>query len=361
MGAGVQSSSAMRNALYVLAGAVAMLVIVGYRLVAQPVPVPEVASGIDPACVAAMRQSAPDLTWTAPGRNKMVRTHAIATVSPGQVAFHDRERVRVLGMLLLAGSGHLLAFQDQARERESLLGVPSVNFRLLWPGEPYWLTKAPSVSGRCVVVEGTVSLSAAGGEVWSAGVIDDVVRLDVWSEPHRPLVRMPRRPPLGGAERDARTTLLTQLRRFMRADGAGDSVATFIGSPAVRAAIVSAIGDGEQDWLEVAGGLRPRAGTDVAATLKRGVQLALAVNAADALRLVASGAFSAREVCRTDALTPTRADEIATPLNTYDAVLAIDMRIGGVSDVDDAILAPVIAQCIAELRREREAVLAEGE
>ena len=61
----------------------------------------------------------------------------------------------------------------------------------LWPDEPYWRTKGPSISDRCVVVEGTYSGGAGGHFGMFNGTILDVLRLDVWSTPHRPFVTTP--------------------------------------------------------------------------------------------------------------------------------------------------------------------------
>lgn len=65
------------------------------------------------------------------------------------------------------------------------LKEPWVNLLSLWPDEPFWLTKAPSISDRCVTIEGTYT-GGAGHMDGFNGVIDNVLRLEVWSTPYRP-------------------------------------------------------------------------------------------------------------------------------------------------------------------------------
>jgi hypothetical protein len=67
----------------------------------------------------------------------------------------------------------------------------------------YWQTKGPSISNRCVVVDGTYSSGAGGHFGMFNGTIRDVLRLDVWSTPHRPFVTTPPPPPPSPTEADS--------------------------------------------------------------------------------------------------------------------------------------------------------------
>ncbi len=67
----------------------------------------------------------------------------------------------------------------------------------LWPEEPYWLTQGPSISDRCVVVEGRFT-RRLGQEAFGFNGFIAPVGLEVWSTPHRPLPPPPPPPPLPG-------------------------------------------------------------------------------------------------------------------------------------------------------------------
>jgi hypothetical protein len=86
-------------------------------------------------------------------------------------------------------------YPSPAAMEEQSTHAPWVTLSSLWPDEPYWKTKAPSISDRCVVVEGTYSGGKGGHMGMFDGTIEDVLRLDVWSTPHRPFVTTPPPPP----------------------------------------------------------------------------------------------------------------------------------------------------------------------
>jgi hypothetical protein len=81
--------------------------------------------------------------------------------------------------------------------------APWVSFRSLWPGDASLRTLGPSISDRCVVVEGTYVGGAGGHFGLFNGTIQDVLRLEVWSAPHRPFVGAPLAPPPPPSDRGA--------------------------------------------------------------------------------------------------------------------------------------------------------------
>lgn len=148
-------------------------------------------AGVEPVCVDAMRQRPPDLTWAAPGRDAMLRGRTIRPTALEHLQVTGRP-VRVAGVLhvefewaTLYASRDAIWLPHGYPRKE-----PWVNLLSLWPEEPFWLTKAPSISDRCVTIEGTYT--GGGGHMDGFnGVIDNVLRLEVWSTPHRPLPKFP--------------------------------------------------------------------------------------------------------------------------------------------------------------------------
>jgi hypothetical protein len=98
--------------------------------------------------------------------------------------------VRVAGVLH-AEFEWVALYPSRAAMEEQSWRAPWVGLGSLWPDEPYWKTKGPSISDRCVVIEGTYSGGAGGHFGMFNGTIGDVLRLAVWSTPHRPFVTPP--------------------------------------------------------------------------------------------------------------------------------------------------------------------------
>jgi hypothetical protein len=189
----------MRIALLTVGVIAAGLVVVAV-LVDLDVPLPQVGMNVEPLCVETMRRSAPDLSWFAPGRESQIRRRPIKTVSLGELPLHRGQTVRVAGFLHV--EFEWVALYPSRIAREDGWRAPWVALGSLWPDEPYWGTKGPSISGRCVAVEGTYSGGPGGHGGMFNGTIEPVVRLDVWSTPHRPVTTTPPSPPPPPPTRD---------------------------------------------------------------------------------------------------------------------------------------------------------------
>ena len=122
----------------------------------------------------------------AQGREAKIRGREIKTVSLGDLPSQSGRLVRVAGVLH-AEFEWVALYPSRAAMEEQSGRAPWVTLDSLWPDEPYWKRKGRSVSDRCVVVEGMYSGGAGGHFGMFNGTIGDVLRLDVWSTPHRPL------------------------------------------------------------------------------------------------------------------------------------------------------------------------------
>jgi hypothetical protein len=107
--------------------------------------------------------------------------------------FHNGDLVRVAG--LLHAEFAWVALYPSRAALEDRWRAPWVSLGSLWPDEPYFLMKGPSISDRCVVVEGTYAYGPGGHSDMFNGTLRDVLRLDVWSTPYRPFITTPAPPP----------------------------------------------------------------------------------------------------------------------------------------------------------------------
>jgi hypothetical protein len=183
----------MRTALLAL-GIVTVGLLAAWALVDRRVELPPVGPGVEQICAETMQRTAADLSWVAPNREERVRGREIKTVTLGELPSHTGSPVRVAGVLHVEFEWVAL-YPSRAAMEDQSWRAPWVTLGSLWPDEPYWKTKGPSVSDRCVIVEGTYSDGAGGHFGMFNGTIADVLRLDVWSSPHRPLVTPPPPPP----------------------------------------------------------------------------------------------------------------------------------------------------------------------
>lgn len=174
----------MRTALPAL-GIVAAGLLAVWILVDRRVELPPVGPSVEQICAEAMQRTPADLSWVAPNRAEKVRGREAVTL--GELAGHTESLVRVAGVLH-AEFEWVALYPSRAAMEEHSWRAPWVTLSSLWPDEPYWKTKGPSISDRCAVVEGTYSVGAGGHFRMFNGTIADVLRLDVWSTPHRPLV-----------------------------------------------------------------------------------------------------------------------------------------------------------------------------
>jgi hypothetical protein len=176
----------MRTALLAL-GIIAVGLLAAWAFVDRRVELPSVGPNVEQVCAEKMQRTAPDLSWVAPGREEKVRGREIKNVTLGELPSHSGSLVRVPGVLH-AEFEWVALYPSRAAVEEQSWQAPWVTLGSLWPDEPYWRTKGPSISDRCVVVEGTYSSGAGGHFGMFNGTIGDVLRLDVWSSPHRPFV-----------------------------------------------------------------------------------------------------------------------------------------------------------------------------
>ncbi len=182
----------MRTTLLAL-GIVAAGLLTAWALVGRRVELPPVAPGVELICSDTMQRTAADLSWVAANREETVRGREITTVTLGELRFHNGRLVRVAGVL--HAEFESVGLYPSRAAMEEGWRAPSVRLGSLWPDEPYWRTKGPSISDRCVVVEGTYSRGAVGDSETFNGTIGDVLRLEVWSNPHRPFANTPPLPP----------------------------------------------------------------------------------------------------------------------------------------------------------------------
>ena len=87
-------------------------------------------------------------------------------------------------------------YPSRAAMEEHPWDAPWVTLDWLWPDDPFLLTRLPSISDRCVIVEGKYWPGPEGHGSLFNGAIRDVLRLDVWSIPHRPYITTPPPPAL---------------------------------------------------------------------------------------------------------------------------------------------------------------------
>ena len=148
---------------------------------------------LEPICEETMRR-APDLSWRAPERGQLSRDHRPVPVTLGELRFHCGELVRVDGVLHAAFEWAAL-YPSRAALEDGWRG-PWIALASPWPDEAerWWRTRGPSISDRCVRLEGWYQGGAAGHLGACEGAID-VVHLAVWSEPHGPFDRTPPAPP----------------------------------------------------------------------------------------------------------------------------------------------------------------------
>lgn len=165
-----------------------------WALVNRRVELPPVGPGVEQICAETMQRTAADLSWVAPNREERVRGREIKTVTLGELPSHSGRVVRVAGVLH-AEFEWVALYPSRAAMEEQSTHAPWVTLGSLWPDEPYWKTKGPSISDRCVVVEGTYSGGTGGHMGMFNGAIEDVLRLEVWSSPHRPFMTTPPPPP----------------------------------------------------------------------------------------------------------------------------------------------------------------------
>jgi hypothetical protein len=149
-----------------------------------------------------MQRRAPDLSWLAQGREAKIRGREIQTVTLGALPSRNGRLVRVAGVLH-AEFEWVALYPSRAAMEEQSWRAPWVTLGSLWPGESYWKTKGPSISNRCVVVEGTYLGGEGGHFGMFNGTIEDVLQLDVWSTSHRPFMTTPPRPPPSPAKTDS--------------------------------------------------------------------------------------------------------------------------------------------------------------
>ena len=189
---------AMRRALPALV-LVTAVGAVAWVIISRPLELPQVQPTLEPLCAEAMRRRPPDHSWRLPSSEKQLGAGTAVTINIGDLAAYGGQVVRVAGVLHVEFEAIGLYPSRAAMAERRWLG-PWVDLGTLWPDEPYWRTKGPLVSDRCVVVEGTYRAGAGGHFDRHNGTIANVRRLDVWSIPHRPFASAPSPAPPHPAE-----------------------------------------------------------------------------------------------------------------------------------------------------------------
>jgi hypothetical protein len=154
-------------------------------------PLPPIGPRAEATCLNAMQQAAPDLAWAAPNRDERTRGRTPVSVTVGELPFRSGELVSVEG--LLHAEFEWVALYPSRAALEDGRSAPWVALMSLWPNEAewWWRTKGPSVSDRCVRVEGWY-MGGAGGHFGAFDGSLDALRLEVWSTPHRPFDTTPK-------------------------------------------------------------------------------------------------------------------------------------------------------------------------
>ena len=133
-----------------------------------------------------MQRSPPDLSWVVPGREEKVHGREIEAVTLDELPFHDGDLVRVAGFL--HAEFEWVALYPSRAALEDGLRAPWVALGSLLPDER---ATRPSISDRCVAVEGTYSRGPGGHFGMFKRDNSNLLRLDVWSTPHRPVTTTP--------------------------------------------------------------------------------------------------------------------------------------------------------------------------
>jgi hypothetical protein len=178
---------------------------------------------VEQVCVETMQRSTPDLSWVVQGREEKIRGREVKTVTLCELPSHNGNLVRVAGVLHAEFEWVALYPSRTAMEEQSWR-APWVTLGSLWPDEPYWQTKGRSISDRCVLVEGTYSGGAGGHFGMFNGTMGDVLRLDVWSTPHRPFVTTPPPPPPPPAKADSACSEKPSTPKQLADAGAGQEM-----------------------------------------------------------------------------------------------------------------------------------------
>jgi hypothetical protein len=188
----VSNTSRMRARLFLFAIGVVVVatLVVAAVLGNWRVKSPRIGPDVEAICVETMLRSGPDRTWVA---SSPVRGGGeIRSVTLGELRGHDRQLVRVAGVLH-AEFEHVALYASRAAMDDDLYGAPWVSLQRLAVGEDQ-RTMRTAVSDRCVVVEATYERRQLGDVEMFNGTLD-AVKLEVWSTPHRPLPRPSPPPP----------------------------------------------------------------------------------------------------------------------------------------------------------------------
>lgn len=179
----------MRNVQRILlpVGGIVAIVVIAFIALVDPEspPIPAVAPGLDQVCNDAMERSRPDLSWVARERDARIIGRDIKAVSLVALPFYMGDVVRVTGVLH-AEFEWVALYPSRTAIEDPKSHPPWVALGSLWPDEPYWETKAPLISDRCVIIEGPYDAGNAHLNMFNGTI--KAQRLDVWSVPHRPFI-----------------------------------------------------------------------------------------------------------------------------------------------------------------------------
>ena len=180
----------MRRSFLVVALMAAAL-LVGNRLLPRDMSPPLVGPEVEKVCSDAMRRSKPDLTRGVSYRSA-VDGHGTPKLVPlGMLPAHDGELVRVAGVLH-AQFEWVALYPTRVSMEEDRFKAPWVRLRGL---ALEWHSIEKDISDRCVLID-AVYTGGAGGHLGVFRGELDVLHLQVWSDPHRPLFLPPPIPPV---------------------------------------------------------------------------------------------------------------------------------------------------------------------
>jgi hypothetical protein len=191
----------LRLTVLAIAGLAAAGLVTAFRLHGSGVAPPRLGPDVEAICLDTMRRSGPHRTLVAAHRKRP--PYDPVSVTLGELRLHDREFVRVAGFLH-AEFEWVARYSSRGAMEFEWVALYSSRAAMDDPSRATWVnlqgladdqhTLWTTLSDRCVVVEATY-LKGAGGHIGVFnGTLNEVVKLEVWLTPYRPMAR-PEPPP----------------------------------------------------------------------------------------------------------------------------------------------------------------------
>jgi hypothetical protein len=121
----------------------------------------------------------------------------IPDVTFGQLPARDGSVVRITGFMV---GGLIFPSREVALANRMGHGIWT-RISVVFPQKPYWSTRGAAITDRCARIEGRIAWRGQVGrdahDYHDArdGVVTDLLRVEVWSEPERPVIWELPRPP----------------------------------------------------------------------------------------------------------------------------------------------------------------------